>query len=69
MATDTRDLLFDLSEWLKRHLATNIINRSTGNGGHNGHGSSWSAVAIPEWDVRQRLEEIEAARGEMNHKP
>jgi len=45
--------------WLRHHLSTNVINRSTGKGGHDGNGNSWSAVAIPEWDVRQKLEAID----------
>lgn len=54
-----QELLRDLLAWLKHNLATVVIHRSTGKGGHDGDGTSWSAVAIPEWSVRQKIDEIE----------
>jgi len=56
--TELLETLKDLSAWLKHQCETNVINRSTGKGGHDGNGASWSAVAIPEWDVRQKIEAI-----------
>jgi hypothetical protein len=53
--------LQDCRAWLQRHLETNIISRRTGNGGHDGHGNTWAAVAIPDWDVKQRIEAINEA--------
>jgi hypothetical protein len=51
--------LQDLRAWLKHHLATNIIHRQTGSGGHNGDGTSWAAVAIPDWDIKQHISAID----------
>lgn len=53
--------LESLREWLSRHLQTNTMSRHTGKGGHNGDGTTWAAVAIPDWDVKQRVERITAA--------
>lgn len=54
------DALKDLRSILKRHCETNIISRRTGKAGHDGDGNSWSAVAIPEWEVRQKIAELDA---------
>lgn len=53
--------LAELKAWLQHQLAVNVIHRSTGKGGHDGDGTSWSAVAIPEWDVRQKLDMIDVS--------
>lgn len=50
-----------LKSWLGHHLEINIVTRSIGKGGHDGDGNSWAAAAIPTWDVRQRVDEIDAA--------
>lgn len=54
------DLLLDLQAWMKHQLVAHIEHRSRGKGGHDGDGSSWTVVAIPEWFVRQKLSAIEA---------
>ena len=50
---------FSVILWLKRHLEANLESRASGKGGHDGNGNSWAVVAIPDWDVRQKLEELE----------
>lgn len=60
-AGDMLAALKALVPWLQHHLASNVITRSTGKGGHDGDGNSWAAAAIPTWDVRQRIDEMVAA--------
>jgi hypothetical protein len=50
--------LQDLRAWLKNHLAINIINRSIVTG-VAAPVFTGTAVVIPEWDVRQKVEEID----------
>lgn len=51
--------LQSIRTWLTQHKELNTIHRQTGKGGHDGDGSSWVAVAIPDWDVRERIERID----------
>lgn len=60
-APELLEQLHALRRWLQSQLETNVIHRSTGKGGHDGDGNSWSAVAIPEWDVRQKIDALEKA--------
>lgn len=54
-----RDLLVHLREWLNRHRELNT--RHFGDSDRSGHPHGYAGVVIPEWDVRQRLDEIEAS--------
>lgn len=54
-----RDLLVHLREWLKAHRE--IHTRHFGESDPSGHPHGYAGVVIPEWDVLQRLDEIEAS--------
>jgi hypothetical protein len=63
-----RDLLVHLREWLIRHRETHT--RHFGESDQSGHPHGYAGVVIPEWDVRQRLDEIEASlRNEVVEQP
>jgi len=59
------ELLKDLHCWLQFQVTAHIAHRSTGNGGHDGNGNSWTVVEIPEWSVRQKLSAISEALAEL----
>jgi len=54
-----RDLLVHLRQWLISHRELNT--RHFGESDQSGHPHGYAGVVIPEWDVRQRLDEIEAS--------
>jgi hypothetical protein len=59
VALEPRDLLVHLRQWLvwKREHNT----RHFGESDQSGHPHGYAGVVIPEWDVLQKLEEIDAA--------
>lgn len=57
-------MLTSLKTWLLTALENNREHR--GGSDASGHPHGWGVVAIPDWDVRQKLEAIDAA---MNTKP
>lgn len=54
---EPRDLLVHLREWLIRHRDCNT--RHFGESDQSGHPHGYAGVVIPEWDVLQRLDEIQ----------
>lgn len=56
---DPRDLLVHLRHWLRCHRENHT--RHFGDSDPSGHPHGYAGVVIPEWDVRQRLDEIEAS--------
>lgn len=52
-----RDTLFHLREWLTGHRETHT--RHFGESDQSGHPHGYAGVVIPEWDLRQRLDEIQ----------
>jgi hypothetical protein len=52
-----RDLLVHLRQWLVSHRETHT--QHFGESDQSGHPHGYAGVVIPEWDVRQRLEEID----------
>ena len=56
---EPRDLLVYLRQWLMIHAQTNI--RHFGYSDPSGHPHGYAGVVIPEWDMKQRLDEIDEA--------
>jgi hypothetical protein len=56
---EPRDLLAHLRQWLISHRE--LHTRHFGESDQSGHPHGYAGVVIPEWDVRQRLDEIEAS--------
>jgi hypothetical protein len=54
-----RDLLVQLRQWLIWHRELNT--RHFGDSDPSGHPHGYAGVVIPEWDVRQRLDEIDGS--------
>lgn len=54
-----RDLLVHIREWLNGHRQTHT--QHFGGSDASGHPHGYAGVVIPDWDVRQRLDEIEAS--------
>lgn len=54
-----RDLLVFLRQWLIEQREINT--RHFGDTDQSGHPHGYAGVVIPEWDVRQKLDEIEAS--------
>ena len=56
------EALKDALSFLEIALKTSVVHKSTGKGGHDGEGNSWSECAgIPEWRARQMVDEWTAA--------
>lgn len=51
-----RDLLVHLREWLTGHQQ--VHTRHFGESDQSGHPHGYAGVVIPDWDLRQRLDEI-----------
>jgi hypothetical protein len=51
-----RDLLVHVREWLNWHLKMHA--RYFHDSEQSGHPHGYTGVVIPDWDVRQRIEEI-----------
>ncbi len=56
---EPRDLLVHLRQWLISHRE--LHTQHFGESDQSGHPHGYAGVVIPEWDVRQRLDEIEAS--------
>lgn len=61
-ALSPRDLLVYLRIWMEGHLER-LSSRSY-SGERGATGNSWSVCEVPDWDMRQRLAEINAALAE-----
>ena len=59
MPLNPRDLLVHLRQWLISHRESHT--QHFGESDQSGHPHGYAGVVIPEWDVRQRLDEIEAS--------
>lgn len=58
-----RDRLVHLREWLTGHRETHT--RHFGESDQSGHPHGYAGVVIPEWDLRQRLDEIQESLQRM----
>lgn len=56
---EPRDLLVHLREWLNYHRE--LHTQHFGESDQSGHPHGYAGVVIPGWDVRQRLDEIQAS--------
>lgn len=56
---EPRDLLVHMREWLNRYLQTNV--KHFGDSDQSGHPHGYAGVVIPDWDVKQRLDEIQGS--------
>lgn len=56
---EPRDMLFQIREWLNRHLR--LHTQHFGESDQSGHPHGYAGVVIPDWDLKQRLDEIEAS--------
>ena len=68
-APDLYEGLKDARSFLEIALRTSVVHDSTGKGGHDGDGNSWSECAgIPEWRARQMLDEWNTALAKADGK-
>lgn len=56
-ALHPRDLLVHLREWLIHHRGFHT--QHFGDSDQSGHPHGYAGVVIPEWDLRQKLDDIQ----------
>jgi hypothetical protein len=67
--TDICEEMREIRAWLRRHLDTHVEHRAPARSSSVNGTDGWAVVAIPDWDVKQRLDEMDIAIAAWNTRP